>query len=168
MSLVLDYYRGQETDTDGRLLTEILAWPDGAFEAGHGLIQWLFPLPEPSKFSSEAPVLTEQDIAAFKSDPVLQANLMRSFKRILTFLGLALSGDGQVVEGQNFTARVSDVWTNPNHNWGRISRILRSLMLLGMEAQAHAFYQRLDAIYSSKKFPISADTFRHWTEAVGA
>ena len=167
MSLLLDYYRGQETDPDGRLLTDILAWPDGAFEAGHALLQWVFPTPEPTKFNSEAPLLTENDIAAFKSDPLLQANLMKSFKRILTFLGLSLSDKGEVVEGQNFTARVPDAWASPNHNWLRITRILRSLTLLGMEGQAQALYERLDAIYRSRKFPIPANTFSYWTEAGG-
>ena len=167
MSLLLDFYRGRETDSEGRFLKDILAWPDTDFEAVHALLQWVFPLPEPSKFNSEAPLLTENDIAAFKSDPLLQANLMKSFKRILTFLGLSLSDKGEVVEGQNFTARVADVWTSPNHNWGRITRILRSLMLLGMKGQAQALYARLDAIHRSRKFPISASTFRYWTEAIG-
>ena len=167
MSLLLDFYRGQETDAEGMLLTDILAWPDDRFEAVHAVVQWLFPLPEPSKYNSEAPLLTENDIAAFKSDPVLQANLMKSFERILAFLGLSLSDKGEVVEGQNFTARVLDVWSSPNHNWGRIARILQSLTLLGMETQAQALFQWLNASYTSRKFPIPASTFRYWTEAVG-
>jgi hypothetical protein len=92
---------------------------------------------------------------------------MKSFKRILTFLGLSLSDKGEVVEGQNFTARVPDAWASPNHNWLRITRILRSLTLLGMEGQAQALYERLDAIYRSRKFPIPANTFSYWTEVVG-
>jgi hypothetical protein len=101
----------------------------------------------------------------FKSDPVLQANLMKSFERILVFLGLSLSEE-KVVEGNNFTVRVADAWASPNHNWLRISRILRSLSLLGMVAQAQALYECLDGLYTSRRFPISADTFRYWTEAV--
>jgi Opioid growth factor receptor (OGFr) conserved region len=167
MSLLLDFYRGLETDTDGRFLKEILAWPDATFEAIHAPLQWLFSIPEPTKFNSEAPLLTKNDIATFKSDPLLQANLMKSFKRILTFLGLSLSDKGEVVEGQNFTARVPDAWASPNHNWLRITRILRSLMLLGMETQAQSLYERLDAIYRSRKFPIPANTFSYWTEAGG-
>jgi hypothetical protein len=167
MSLLVDFYGGLETDTEGRFLKDILAWSDNDFEAGHALLQWVFPIPEPTKFNSEAPLLTENDIAAFKSDPVLLANLMKSFKRILAFLGLSLSDKGKVVEGPNYTARVADVWASPNHNWGRITRILRSLMLLGMTAQAQALYEWLDATYTSRRFPISPDTFRYWTEAVG-
>src|SRR5471030_411942 len=142
MSLLLDFYRGLGTDTEGRFLKDILAWHDNDFEEGHAVLQWLFPTPEPTKFNSEAPLLTENDIAAFKSDPLLQTSLMKSFERILGFLGLALS-EGKVVDGQNFTARVADVWASPNHNWLRISRILRSMKLLGMAAQAQALYDQL-------------------------
>lgn len=167
MSVLLDFYRGMETDTEGRFLKDILDLSDHDFEAGRALLQWVFPTPEPTKFNSEAPLLTNNDIAAFKSDPVLQANLMKSFERILTFLGLSLSDTGEVVEGQNFTARVPDAWASPNHNWLRITRILRSLTLLGMGPQAQSLYERLDAIYRSRKFPIPANTFSYWTEAVG-
>ena len=167
MSRLVDFYRGQQTDTEGRLLTDILAWPNDDFEEVHDFVQWLFPLPEPSQYNPDAPLLANEDIAAFKSDSVLQANLMKSFERILAFLGLSWSDKGEVVEGKNFTARVPDAWASPNHNWLRITRILRSLTLLGMEAQAHALYERLNVIYRSKKFPILADTFRYWTEAVG-
>jgi opioid growth factor receptor-like protein len=165
MSRLLNFYRGLGTDIEGRRLEEILAWPDDDLEEVHDFIQWLFPLPEPSQFNPDAPLLTKEDIAAFKSDPVLQANLMKSFERIVAFLGLALS-EGKVVNGPNFKARLADVWTSPNHNWLRISRILRSLTLLGMAAQAQALYEWMEATYTSRKFPISAETFRYWTQAV--
>ena len=167
MSSLLDFYRGLKTDSQGRFLNDILAWPDDKFETVHALLQWLFPIPEPSKFNTEAPLLSNHDIAAFKSDPLLRANLMKSFERILTFLGLSLSDQGEVVEGQNFTARVPDVWCSPNHNWPRLTRILRSLMLLGMDAQAQALFRWLDALYKSRRFPIPQKTFRYWAKAVG-
>src|ERR1019366_4159005 len=137
MSRLVDFYRDLETDAEGRLLEDVLAWPDDDLEAVHDFIQWLFPLPEPSQFNADAPLLTHEDIAAFKSDPVLQANLMKSFQRILAFLGLSLS-EGKVVESPNFKARVADVWASPNHNLLRTSRILRSLTLLGTAVQAQA------------------------------
>jgi hypothetical protein len=144
-----------------------LAWPDDDLEEVHDFIQWLFPLMEPSQYNADAPLLTEKDIAAFKSDPVLQANLMKSFERILACFGLALSDKGEVVEGPNFKSREVDVWAMPNHNWLRITRILRSLTLLGGKAQADALFDSLDAMYTSRRFPISAETFRYWMEAVG-
>src|ERR1022692_954808 len=102
MSRLEAFYRGEGTGTEGRLLKDILAWPDDDLEAVHDFIQWLFPLPEPSQFNPDAPLLTEADIAAFKSDPVLQANLLKSFERILGFLGFALSANGEVVQSEDF------------------------------------------------------------------
>lgn len=166
MSRLLDFYREKRPDSEGRSLKEILDWPDDDLEAVHDFIQWLFPLPEPSQFNPDAPLLTTKDIQVFKSDPTLQANLMKSFERILAFLGFSLAEDGKVVEGENFPARIPDVWAMPNHNWLRITRILRSMTLLGMEVQAQALYDRLGAYYQSRRFPIPANTFRYWTDAV--
>jgi hypothetical protein len=168
MSRLVDFYRGQGADAEGRSLTDIWAWGDDELEAVHDFIQWLFPLPEPSQFNPDAPLLTMEDIAAFRGDEVLRANLMRSFERILGFLGLALAADGKVAEGDNFLARLPDVWAVPNHNWLRITRILRSLALLGLAAQAQALYERLAAFYHGGRFPIPATTFRFWTAAVRA
>ena len=106
MSRLLDFYRGQATDAEGRLLKEIWTWDDDDLEAVHDFIQWLFPLPEPSQFNPDAPLLTEEDIDAFKNDPILRANVMKSFERILAFLGFSLAEDGKVVEGDNFPARI--------------------------------------------------------------
>jgi hypothetical protein len=82
------------------------------------------------------------------------------------FLGLTLTGAGQVVEGPNFTSRAADVWAAPNHNWLRVTRILRSLTLLGLENEARALFKWLDETYGSRRFPITAETFRYWAGAI--
>jgi hypothetical protein len=165
MSQLIDFYRGTGTDTEGRRLDDILTWDDDSLEAVHDFIQWLFPLPEPSRFNPDAPLLTPEDIAAFRQDPALRANLRRSFERILTFLGLQET-DGEVIEGPNLAKRAPDIWDYPNHNWLRITRILRSLRLLGLEAESQALYRRLDDFHSRRKYPIDRETFRYWTGAV--
>ena len=83
----------------------------------------------------------------------------------LPFLGLAWV-DESVGEGPNFAARVPDVWSAPNHNHLRITRILRSLMLLGKEAEAEALYARLAEMSTRRKYPIPADTVHYWTSAI--
>lgn len=166
MSQLVDFYRGQALDTEGRRLEDIWDWSDREFEFVHDFIQWLFPLPEPSQFNPDAPLLTRNDIAAFQSDEQLRLNLRKSFERILTFLGLRQDADGAILEGENFAARTADVWDYPNHNWLRITRILRSLTLLGLEPQAQALYRRLETFYRSRRLPIPEDTFRYWSRAV--
>jgi hypothetical protein len=165
VSRLLDFYRGHGADIEGRTLKEILAWDDDSLEEVHDFIQWLFPLPEPSQFNPDAPLLTDNDIINFKGDPQLQANLLKSFDRILGFLGFALE-DGNVVEGENFSDRIPDVWAIPNHNWLRITRVLRSMTLLGLERQAKALYERLSFYYTRRRFPIPESTFQYWTEAL--
>jgi len=166
VSGLLDFYRGAGADAEGRRLDDILAWDDDALEEVHDFVQWLFPLPEPSRFNPDAPLLTPEDIATFRRGPALRANLRRSFERILTFLGLQETG-GEVVEGPNFARRRSDIWDYPGHNWLRITRILRSLRLLGLEAESQALYRRLTDFHSRRRFPIGDDTFRYWTDASG-
>jgi hypothetical protein len=165
MSRLVDFYRGAAADSKGRRLADIWDWDDAALEDVHDFIQWLFPLPEASQFNGNAPLLMPDDIAAFKADPILKANLRRSFERILAFLGLALTDDGHVVEGPAFAARRADVWDSPNHNWLRITRIVRSLLLLGLKAEAEALYARLKRMYESGCYPIGTDTLRYWTDA---
>jgi hypothetical protein len=66
----------------------------------------------------------------------------------------------------SFCRAVPEVWQSFNHNWLRITRILRSLCLLGLPAEAQALYACLADWYQQWRFPIPADTFRYWTEAV--
>jgi hypothetical protein len=166
MSRLVEFYAGRATDTEGRRLAAILAWDDDDLEQVHDFIQWLFPLPEASRFNPDAPLLSAADVAAFRADAHLRANLEKSFARILTFLGLACAAAGKVVAGPNLAARARDVWAFPNHNWLRITRILRSLTLLGLEDRARAFFERLEDFYARHKYPIGADTFAYWKNAV--
>jgi len=165
MSQLLDFYRGIGSDGAGRTLSKILVWPDDELEQVHNFIQWLFPLPEPSQYNPNAPLLTHEEIAAFRREPLLRQNLRRSFERILAFLGLAIDAEG-VAEGPNFDARRGDVWDFPNHNWLRITRILRSLRLLGLEAEVRALFCWLEKMYLRRRFPITEETIAYWTAAV--
>jgi opioid growth factor receptor-like protein len=102
MSRLTDFYLGEATDTEERHVEDIWAWGDDDLEEVHDYVQWLFPTPQESLFNSDAPVLSDEDVAAFRSDPLLRDRLRRSFVRFLSFLGLALLEDGRVAEGDNF------------------------------------------------------------------
>ena len=166
MSRLVDFYRGQATDAERRYLEDIWTWDDEQLEFVHDYIQWLFPLPDASAFNPDAPILTDDDIAAFAADPKLRANLAKSFERILRFFGLTVDPTGAVVEADNFASRIADVWEAPNHNWLRITRILRSLTLLGLAPSALAFFVKLREYRQLGRFPITSDTFLYWKNAV--
>jgi hypothetical protein len=167
MSQLLAFYRGEGTDAEGRSLQRLWSWSNDELEQVHDFIQWMFPLREPSRFNPDAPLLTAADVAAFRGDAFLRSRLTKSFERILVFLGLSLAENGTVVEGPNFSERVPEIWATPNHNWLRITRILKSLALLGLDREAKSLFRRLEAFYTEHQFPITADTFQYWTEAIG-
>ena len=75
----------------------------------------------------------------------------------------------RVEQAPNFGSRADDWLSAGNHNHLRITRIIKCLMLLGLESQAQAFFQALSDIYDverRKQWPaVSATTFRFWQSA---
>jgi hypothetical protein len=163
MSRLTDFYRETGTDSEGRTLAEIWAYSDIEIESVHDFIQWLFPLREPSQYNPDAPRLTDADIAEFRADPTLRENLMRSFEVFLAFLGLRHEA-GRIIEAPDFD-RKSEVWRYPNHNWLRITRVLTSTRLLGLEEQGRAFFVFLKGQRDSGRSGITGDTFGYWERA---
>lgn len=166
---LVEFYNGREPDHAGRFVHQIQHWPDQRLEAVHDFIQWLFPLAEPSPVNPLAPVLDRETVAAFAAQPELRQNLRASFLRMLRFYGLETEpGPPATVErSANFPQRAA-VWLHPgNHNHLRITRILKSLRLLGLEEEARAFLKCLEAIYAENPGRISAVSMRFWRTATG-
>jgi Opioid growth factor receptor (OGFr) conserved region len=170
---IVGFYSGTEPDHRGRYVHEIQAWPDEQLEAVHDYIQWLFPLRERSAFNVAAPVLNPESIQEFRTRPDLRGNLRASFLRMMNFYGFEVrSGEHiGVSRAPNFEAKATG-WLSPgNHNHLRITRILRCLTVLGLEAEAKAFFDCLSKIYEDEQnrpMPaISDETMLYWREAVG-
>jgi Opioid growth factor receptor (OGFr) conserved region len=165
-SRILDFYRGGRDDY-GRTLDEILNWPDEELEAVHDFIQWLFPLPERSSANFSAPVLDAATIDVFLNSPDLKERLRLSFLRMLRFYGLEYH-DGSVRPSADFAARSAN-WLNPgNHNHLRLTRLLRSLRLLGLIPESSALFQALSQIYKIHPGNITPRTYQFWTSAATA
>lgn len=165
---LIAFYRGTGRDAAGRSRVEILAWDDERLERVHDFIQWLFPLAAPSAFNPLAPVLTAADIAAFRHDPQLRERLRESLLRMLRFYGLGCDDrQGIRIEpSARFGARAANWLTPGNHNHLRLTRILRSLSLLGLEGHARALLHCLEAIAKDHPKAIDAKTLEHWRRAV--
>jgi hypothetical protein len=168
---LVSFYREGTTDDEGRTLAEILSWDDEHLEAVHDFIQWLFPLPEPSGANPNAPILHPLTIRIFQGSISMQQRLRQSLERMLRFYGLHLvSGPaGIAVErAPNFDER-AQIWLWPmNHNHLRLTRILRSTLLLGLEAESKALFQSLNTLY--REFPdrIPARTHAFWSSAASS
>jgi hypothetical protein len=166
MSAILDFYRGTGGNGSGWRMDEVLSWSDAELEVVHDYIQWLFPLPEKSMANPFAPEIDKPTIAAFHKDAALQEALRSSLRRMLAFYGFAFEGDA-IVPAPDYSARASNWLTPGNHNHLRLTRMLRSLRVLGLEAEARALWQALQVVYASDagKQSISERTYKFWTRA---
>lgn len=164
-SALVSFHAGTGTDDRGRTLADILSWDDDRLERVHDYIQWLFPLPEHSGFNPGAPVLAGADIESFRSREDLRAALQRAFARLMAFCGFEPARDA-IVTAPDFPARSQNWLTPGNHNLLRITRILRSLSLLGLEQEAGAFLAALEALPEDRRKTIGPVTLDYWRRAV--
>jgi hypothetical protein len=155
-------------DDDGRTFDEILCWDDARLEMVHDYIQWIFPLLERSGANPWAPVLDAATIAAIRNDAEMQGRLRAGFQRMLAFYGFALEGDA-VVQGPRFGAASRNWLHAGNHNHLRLTRMLRSLRVLGLEREAAALWEALRALYerdsAAGRRTITPETFAFWRKA---
>ena len=173
-SKIVDYYLYEGVDNKGRTLKSLWEKSNFSLEIAHDYIQWMFPLNEGSNYNANAPILTEDDIYIFRKSMEAKQNMLCSLERMLEFYGLymIIDEDGYPIIEMNLNGGKNDFqqrcrnWISRNkHNYLRITRILKSLCLFGLETYAKALLKCLEEIYHSKR-AISEKTFDYWKDAV--
>lgn len=164
-SALVSFYRGEGVDHAGRRLGEILAWDHRRLEMVHDYIQWLFPLPEPSRFNPDAPLLSAADIAVFRGDERIRTRVLAALDLLLDFLGLARAGD-EIARAPDFERRAAN-WLQPaNHNHLRLTRIMLFLRAAGFETLASALGRCLADIAGREGRGVISDrTLAFWRAA---
>ena len=166
MNRLLAFYSAEHPDDRGRLLEDILGQDDRWLETTHDYIQWLFPLRERSGANASAPVLDEDVIRAFREDALLRRRLLDSWLRMLSFYGLTVR-QGRIVKADHWADRKHDWFTQPTHNDLRITRILKSLSLLGLHEEAARFLACLETLRRSEAdCGVCDEAIAYWREAV--
>jgi hypothetical protein len=152
---LIGFLSGDSPDSEGRFLGDIQRWPDDRLERVHDFIQWMFPLREASPVNPDAPVLDTETIAEIRARPQVQGNVRQSYARMRRFY-----------EGSR------DWVTAGNHNHLRITRILKCLCLLGLDAEAKEFFAWLAGIYEEERRKpnpgITALSLEFWRRTVGS
>jgi hypothetical protein len=101
----------------------------------------------------------------------MQQSLRQSFERMLRFYGLLLvpgpSGIA-VTRAPNFNSRAQNWLRSGNHNHLRLTRILRSTLILGLAPESKALFHALNAIYCEFPNSIPARTHAFWSSAAGS
>lgn len=93
---------------------------------------------------SFAPIVTPEIRSAFLAQSELRASLRGALERMLTFYGLQFSSDADgreiVTRGPDFGINSRNWVTRFDHNHLRMTRILRSLRVLGLGDEAAALH----------------------------
>ena len=165
---LIDFYLGEGTDSEGRWLRDLRRWDFDRLESVHDYIQWLFPTRQRSQFNASAPTLDDAVVRAFRTDARLQAALLDSFRQMLAFYGFQYrdeDGRPMVETGAEWETRCRQWFYAGDHNLLRITRILDCLRTLGLEDQARAFLDALDAACDAAPGTIPWRTREFWRAA---
>lgn len=134
---IIGFLNGSKPDYRGRYHSDMLLLDDMAMECCHDQVQYLFPLHEESQHAQTYPILTGETIAEIKSGKShwdIYVNILKAKSRFEKFLGI----------GEYWDVMKQDLWLNRgNHNLLRITRIIRSLRLMGREFQSCDFYEKV-------------------------
>jgi hypothetical protein len=166
-SSLADFYAGRDTDARGRTIDDIWAMSLDELEYTHDFIQWLFPLRERSAVESETPTLTDATIAAFQT-PLMRERLVRSAETMAAFYGFQMRRDANVwrlAPAPNAVER-QRVWlSRGNHNFLRLTRIMKSLATLGLGDLSAAWLDALREVYAEHRDVIGSRTWQFWESA---
>lgn len=157
-TMIINFLRGIGGDHLGRKLSDHINCSDNELEKCHDRIQWMFPLHEASNFAEVYPVVNPALVETALEFPEVQTHLLQSLRRMEKFFGLFDSGIGYD------RVRVADWCNNGNHNLLRITRIIRSLRLFGLEFWAFEFYWQVRNIAENNG--IEQFTLSKWEQAM--
>lgn len=147
------YHRGVAFDE--KTLDEVLAETDAQFESCHDVIQWLFPLHEKSLHSLTSPVLSPEDVKFVQSSADAKQSMLKCLDRMCKILGIGKHVD--------FVKQRS--WCNTgNHNLLRVTRVIRSLRLFGLDDEAKKFHAEVMELGKGRLIP--KVTLDFWNKAL--
>ena len=154
LTLLYEWYTGDRkvtfTDANGKKIplnfNELLAQDDSFFEGSHDYIQWLFPTMEKSRFNTKAPVINDETQVSV----LIDADRMHA----------------AAVRFLEFLTNTKENWTREgNHNELRITRIIKSLIMVGKIELAKEFYRM--ALYMKQRSG-AGDSYKNkfWDAAI--
>ena len=147
----LNFLLGKEFTASGYDYDQLHKWSNNHWENYHDFIQWLFPLDEPSMHNPNGPVLTQDDFEKIKSNQELTDAIVKNYNRFLNYAGIQRNDNCL-----DFADYQKDFWETPNHNWLRITRVLKCLNLCGLHDYAQELWNFLE------KSPVTGATKVYW------
>ncbi len=119
------FLKGSGVDFKNRTYASLLSQSNLELELRHDYIQCLFPTDEPSQFIN-VPTISVSDAQELGQNETVRMNLHLATKRMIRFY------------------EETDHWKRKgDHNYRRISRILRCLRIFGCDEDADLFHERV-------------------------
>ena len=166
---IVQFYSGKGVDHRGRSLRAILSFTDKELETVHDFIQWLFPIETLSRVNPFAPVVSRDTQVEFRANALLRKNLCKACSRMLGFYGLCCHGEAMVAPrvscAGDFPAKSANWMTPDDHNHRRLTRILKSLRLLGLGICSRSLFLCLEELASQNPGDISGLTLEYWRDS---
>ena len=146
----VNFLTNNEPDFKNRFLNDIWNFSDEDIEYTHDFIQLLFPLNEKSSAISNGIYLhSNEAILSIKANKLATENIVKSSKWFLSFL-----------------ARNSHWKRKHDHNYFRVTRIIKSLRLLVSDQEANKFYESfMQLVDENLKSKINLTTLTYWQNA---
>jgi hypothetical protein len=165
---IVKFYLGEQPDGHGRSVEEVWAFDATRLEDAPHYIEWLFPLSTKSAHAPDAPLVTSATQAAFASSTDLRERLRRSLDLVLGYYGFARDGD-VIARGDSFESRRLG-WLYPDdQSHRRLSRVVRSLALLGESGLASSLRDQLVSVADEfGPHSVSGETRGRWTHLLDA
>jgi len=166
----LKFLQNKTKNNDGYYLKDYWDMKNSELEYIHNYIQFMFPLYEPSSVKPYIPVLNKDEVQKILTNKGLYHDIKENIKKSLTimldFYGLKYEKD-KIEKYDNFIERKKNWITPRNHNYLRITRILKCLMIFEMRDEAIAFYRMLLELKGEYPKEIDDISVDYWVEAVG-
>ena len=164
---LVDFLSGSGIDDCGRTIKEIIRWPDGQLEKCHDYIQWAFPNRHKSHFNPGAPILDNDTIRHLLDCPTAISNIQRLLTRLFFFYSFEIvtfeDGTYQLELSQDSQ---KPWWITPrNHNYLRLTRILKTLKELQLQEDLNALSDILDLLARKYHHFIGEKTLSFWRDA---
>ena len=143
---------------------DFLNGSDEWLETCHGHIQWTFPLEVASAYIKDAPLLTPEVINMFRNSSDLQDKLFDSFMYMCQFYGINPDDIHNPIEDHKKIFS----WVTPrNHNFLRLTRMIRCLRMLGLPNLADNLHASLIELCNipSLRAIITEETINYWNQA---
>ena len=142
------FLKNESCDHKGRMLSDIYKFSDNDIEVTHDFIQIIFPLAEPSFWSTNKYFIeSEQQIDSLSSDKNVKKAILQSASWYIAFL------------------KRNNHWKNSNdHNLKRITRMIKSVRLIVGDIEADKVKKEIISIENIEKL-VGQKSLQYWKKA---